>query len=190
MSKTAEAIYKPVVDFLTGNFPYVGELTLFWMAFQAAMKVRTGPNNDGQLHWFHAFVLTTITAFGGGMFNPIWMGGTAAAVSNDLCLGTALAAFFLVNYLPSDLGVHFGKSMPGTFITVMFAQLFRSLGTCKFTTQAFKAFESSPSAYYPIPVLGPIFYGVMLGNMGALVLNGISGYVGKGMPWGFQNGKC
>jgi hypothetical protein len=184
-----ETMYKPVVDFLTGRFPYVAELTLFFMAFQAAMKVRTGPNKDGQLHWFHAFLLSTIMAFGGGMFNPIWMGGTAASVANDLCLGTALAAFYLVNFLPFDRGVHFGRSMPGTFITVAFAQLFRSLGTCKFTTQAFQAFKESPSAYYSIPLLGPIFYGTMLGNMGALVLNGIPGYVAKGMPWGFQNGK-
>lgn len=183
------AVYKPVVDFLIGAFPYSAELTLFWMAFQAAMKVRKGPNKDRKLHWFHAFVLTTIMAFGGGMFNPIWMGAPAASVANDLCLGMALSAFILANYTPFDLGFTFGNSMPGTFVTVVFAQLFRSLGTCKFTTNAFKAFEDSPSAYYSIPVLGPIFYGVMLGNMGPLVLNGIGGYLGgKAMPWGFQNG--
>lgn len=133
MSETIEkeAIYKHVVDFLSGSFPYVAEFTMLGMSFQAAMKVRSGPNKDGQLHWFYAFVLTLVTAFGGGMFNPIWMGGTAASVANDLCVGLALVSFALVNFLPFDLGFQFGKSMPGTILTVVAAQLFRSLGTCK-----------------------------------------------------------
>jgi len=73
---------------------------------------------------------------------------------------------------------------------VSFAQLFRSLGTIKFLTACYEALKESPSAYYPIPVFGPILYGILLGNMGPLVLKGLESHLGNGVPWAVQNGTC
>ena len=176
-----------VVDFLSGNFSYCMELTLFFMAYQGAMVVRSGPNKDGQMHWFHAYVKSILTGLAGGWFGTLWLGLPAAVMANDVAMAAGTMAFVLAN-LPG--GREFGNSLPVAFFTTMFAQLFRALGIVKFVSVGFNQFQSSPSAYYPIPVIGPILYGIMLGNMGGLVLKGIDGYLANGMPWPFQNGAC
>ena len=44
------------------------------------------------------------------------------------------------------------------------------------------------SKFYPIPILGPVLYGALLGNMGSFFINGFHGHLQKGMPFPFQNG--
>lgn len=160
----------------------------FWMAVQGAVNVRRGPNKDKNLHWFHAFCLSVIGGYAGGLFGFIWMGKPTAMLSNDLNVASCILAFVLVNYFPFDMGFKFLDTLPATLVTVSFAQLFRSLGIIKFTTVCFEAFKDSPSAYYPIPVFGPIIYATMLGNMGGFFMKGFEGHIMNGMPWPFQNG--
>ena len=181
-------IYDGVVRFLTGDFPYSAEAIAFWMAIQGAMAVRKGPNKEGKLHWFHAFVLSSLAAFAGGTFNFIWMGQPSGILSNDVFMACAITSFVLVNYTPFDVGFLLLNTLPFSLVTVSFAQLFRSLGTIKFLTACFNHFKGSPSNLYPIPVFGPILYGILLGNMGPLVLKGLEAHIANGVPWPVQNG--
>jgi hypothetical protein len=181
-------VLPPLVAFLTGDFPYSGELMAFWMAIQGAVAVRRGPNKDKNLHWFHAFCLSVIAGYAGGCFGFIWMGKPTAMLANDLNVASCIVAFVLVNCMPFDLGFKFFKTLPVTLVIVSFAQLFRALGIIKFTTVCFEAFKETPSAYYPIPVFGPILYATLLGNMGGFFMKGFEGHIMNGMPWPFQNG--
>jgi hypothetical protein len=110
-------------------------------------------------------------------------------LSNDLSMGSVILAYILVNHLPFDIGLMFCKSLPVTLVTTVFSQLFKALGIMKFVGVCFDAFKENPSAYYPIPVFGPILYAILLGNMAGLVLKGLNGHVENGMPWPVQNGE-
>ena len=187
---SANDVYDGVVRFLTGKFPYCPEAIAFGMAIQGAMAVRKGPNKEGKLHWFHAFVLSALAAFAGGTFNFIWMGQPSGIITNDMFMAVAIIAFVVVNYTPGDIGFTILKTTPFSITIVSFAQLFRSLGTIKFLTACYEKLKDSPSAYYPMPVFGPILYGILLGNMGPLVLKGLEAHVGNGVPWPVQNGSC
>lgn len=176
------------VRYLTGRFPYCPEAIAVGMALQGALAVRRGPNKNGTLHWFHAFVLSTLAAFAGGTLNPIWLGQPSGILTNDVFLAVSIVAFVLVNYTPGDVGFLLFQTTPVYAVIVSLAQLFRSLGTIKFLTACYQALKDSPSAYYPMPVFGPILYGILLGNMGPLVLKGLEAHVGNGVPWAVQNG--
>lgn len=177
-----------LISYLSGDFLYSPELQAFWMAFQGAVAVRSGPNKDRSMHWFHAFLLSVVAAYGGACFTPLWMGSPTSMLFNDLNVAACIAAYVLINYMPFDIGYKIGKSFPVVIVTTTFAQLFRSLGVVKYTTVCYQAFMDSPSAYYPIPVFGPIAYGTLLGNMSGFFLKGFNGYLAYGMPWPFQNG--
>lgn len=183
-----DKFYAGFVDFLTGNFEYSSELQSFWMAFQGVMIVRSGPNKDRQMNWFHAFMLSVICGYGGAMFGFIWMGKPSSMLSNDLNMASCILSFLIVNYLPFDIGYKMGNFIPVALVTTVFAQLFRSLGLVKFVGVAFSEFQSNPSRYYPIPVFGPILYGTLLGNMSSFFQKGFHEYLSTGMPWPFQNG--
>lgn len=147
-----------------------------------------GPNKDKKLHWFHAFMLSVIAGYAGGCFGLIWMGKPTPMLSNDLNVASCILAFVLVNYMPFDLGFKICNTLPFKLVTVSFAQLFRALGIVKFVTVCFEAFKDTPSAYYPIPVFGPILYATLLGNMGGFFMKGFEGHIANGMPWAVQNG--
>lgn len=181
-------VWEMLVSYLSGDFLCSPELQSFWMALQGAIAVRSGPNKDRSMHWFHAFLLSVIAGYGGACFTPLWMGGATSMLSNDLNLASCIMAYILANYTPFDIGYKLGTSIPIVIVTTMFAQLFRSLGVVKFTSVCHNAFKDSPSAYYPIPVFGPIAYGTLLGNMSGFFLKGFHGYLENGMPWPFQNG--
>jgi len=173
--------------YLCGTSAYHAEMRTFGQALQGAMAVRKGPNKDGKMHWFHAFALTTILAFGGGWFTGLWLGKPTSMISSgDVNVTLAMIAFIIVNYTPFDIGYKTACSLPGTFVITSFAQMFKSMGTIGFISVA--ANELNPSKYYPTPIIGPILYGALLGNMGGLFRNGFDGYLVNGMPWPFQNG--
>ncbi len=177
-----------LVDFLTGSFPYASELQALGMALQGAVAVRSGLNKDGKMHWFHAFALTTVVAFGGGWLGFMLMGKPTSMISGgDVNVTACIIAFLTVNYTPFDIGFQVLNSLPVKIVVTAFAQLFRSSGMIRFINTANS--EIQPSPYYPIPVLGPIVYGTMLGNMSGFMLKGLDGYLQGGMPWPFQNGK-
>jgi hypothetical protein len=184
----ATMIMDGAVRFLTGNFPYSGELQCIWMAIQGCVAVRMGPNKNGNLHWFHAFALSVMMGYAGASFGFLWMAKPSGMLANDLNMASCIIAFLLINYTPFDIGYKICASLPGTIVTVSFAQLFRSLGIAKFATVCFEAFKDTPSAYYPIPVFGPIIYATLLGNMGGFFLKGFEGHLSNGIPWPVQNG--
>lgn len=176
------------VAFLTGDFPGSAEFQNLGMAIQGAMNVRKGPNREKKLHWFHAFMLSVVAGFAGGIFTFIWMGMPSSILSNDLGMGSCIIAFAFVNFIPFDLGYFCFNALPISLLITSSAQLFRSLSLVKFVKTCFLAFRDSPSDYYPIPVFGPIIYGTLLGNMGALFMKGFEYHVGNGVPWMVQNG--
>mmetsp|Transcript_13186 Transcript_13186/g.18376 ORF Transcript_13186/g.18376 Transcript_13186/m.18376 type:complete len:309 (-) Transcript_13186:94-1020(-) len=177
-----------IVSFLTANFDLAPEMQSFWMAFQGAMAVRNGPNKKNELGWFHAFLLSALSSYGGAMFAFLWMGKPTSMLTNDLNAAACIIAFVLANYTPFDIGYKLGNSLPIVLVTTCFAQLFRSQGVIKFSSGAFEALKDSPSAYYPIPVVGPILNATLLGNMTGFFFKGFNDYVKNGMPWPFQNG--
>jgi len=151
--------FQTVLDFLVGRSPYSAEQQAFWMAVQGSMAVRQGPNSDLRMHWFHALTLSVIVGFGGGWLGFVWMGLPSSMLSNDLNAAGCLLAFVLVNYVP--LGFSLLNLLPLRVLTVSFAQLFRAMGLIKFVNVCFETFKDTPSAYYPIPVFGPILYGTV-----------------------------
>lgn len=178
-----------LVNFLTGNFPFSGELQSFWMAIQGCMAIRAlQESQQRKLHWFHAFTLSVIAGYAGGWFGFFLMAKPSAMFANDLNMGSCILAFVLVNYTPFDLGYTLCRTLPVTVITTSFAQLFRSVAIPKFVHVCFETFRSNPSPYYPIPVFGPIMYATLLGNMGGFLTKGLEGHVKDGMPWPVQNG--
>lgn len=151
-----------VVRYLTGDFAFSPELQAFWMALQGAIAVRSGPNKDRSMHWFHAFLTSVLAGYGGACFTPLWMGQPTSMLFNDLNLAACITAYIIVNCIPFDLGYKLGTTIPVVIVTTTFAQLFRSLGVVKYTSICYNAFKDSPSAYYPIPIFGPIAYGTLL----------------------------
>jgi len=176
-----------IIAFLSGSSPYHAELRTFGQACIGAMAVRGGANKNKDMNWFHAYALTTIAAFGGGWFAFVWMGKPTSLITNgDVTLTLTAIAFVLMTYTPMDIGYMFGKLLPVKIVLNSWAQLFRGLGMIGFINAC--AAEVAPSKYYPTPVLGPVLYGTLLGNMGAFFLKGFHNHLEKDIPWPFQNG--
>mmetsp|Transcript_30582 Transcript_30582/g.72146 ORF Transcript_30582/g.72146 Transcript_30582/m.72146 type:complete len:302 (-) Transcript_30582:181-1086(-) len=176
-----------IIDFLSGASPYHAELRTFGQAFMGALAVRNGANKNKDMNWFHAFALSTIAAFGGGWFGFIWMGKPTSLITNgDVTLTLTAIAFAMLTYTPMDIGYRFGTMLPVKILFNSWAQLFRGLGMIGFINAC--AVEVSASKYYPTPILGPVVYGTLLGNMGAFFLKGFHQHLEKDIPWAFQNG--
>jgi len=176
-----------IVAFLSGSLPYHAELRTFGQAYMGALTVRSGANKTKDMNWFHAFALTTICAFGGGWFGFIWMGKPTSLITNgDVTLTLTAIAFVLLTYTPMDIGYKFGRLFPVKILLNSWAQLFRGLGMIGFINAC--AVEVASSKYYPTPILGPVVYGALLGNMGAFFLKGFHNHLEKDIPWAFQNG--
>jgi hypothetical protein len=116
------------------------------------------------------------------------MGKPTPMITNgDVNVIACLIAYTIVNYTPGDVGYKLVNFLPVVLVVTSFGQLFRSLGMMRFITTAFN--EVSPSPYYPIPVIGPVLYGSLLGNWGGFFLKGFHGHLENGIPWAFQNGE-
>jgi hypothetical protein len=150
-----------IVAYLTGTSSFSAENQSFWMAVQGAMAVRKGPNSEKKLNWFHAFTLSVLIGYAGGLMGFVWMGKPSAMLSNDLNMASCIVAFVLVNHTPLDIGFQLFDTLPLSIVTVSFAQLFRATGLTKFVRVCFDEFKDNPSRYYPIPVFGPIIYGTV-----------------------------
>jgi len=176
------------ISFLTANFAYAPEFQNIFMAVQGAMNVRNGPNKNGKMKWFHAFIQGVVMAYAGGLMAPLWMGRSTPMLANDLCFGSCIIAFVLVNCIPFDIGYKVLSLFPLRVLTIMGAQLFRNRGVVAFVNIAYQAFKDSPSKYYPTPVFGPILNACILGNMGSFFFKGFHGHLQDGMPFAVQNG--
>lgn len=100
-----------LVNLLTMNFPYATETVCVMMAIQGSMGVRNTVNQKRQMHWFHSFLRSTLTAFAGASFTNIFMGRPTAMFSNDIFFGSCILGYGIVNWLPMDLGFHFFVSV-------------------------------------------------------------------------------
>lgn len=176
------------ISFLTAQFAYAAEFQNIFMAIQGAMAVRNGPNKDGKMAWFHAFCQGVVISYAGGLLTPFWMGRPTPMLANDLCFGSCIIAYLLVNCIPFDLGYQVLSLFPLKALTIMGAQLFRNRGLVSFVNIAYNAFKENPSKYYPTPIFGPILNGIILGNMGSFFWNGFHGHLKNGMPFVVQNG--
>jgi len=175
-----------IIAVLSGASPYHAELRTFGQAFMGALAVRGGANKNKDMHWFHAYALTIVTAFGGGFFAFLWMGKpTSLITGGDVTLTLTAIAFAFITYLPLNMGYSIGKTLPVKIVMNTWSVFFKGLGMIGFINAA--AAEVSASKYYPTPVLGPVLYGALLGNMGAFFAKGFHGHLEKGMPWPFQN---
>jgi len=178
----------PAIQFLKAGFPYAGELVTLCMAIEGAMKVRTGPNKKNNLNWFHALSKSMMASFAGAIFTKMFMGMPTSLFANDLAFGSALVAFAVVNYFPFDLGYKVLSTFPAKLTYTVFSHLFRASAVMLFSDLAYNVFKAKPSAYYPIPVFGPILFPSVLGNMGGFFANGFDGHLQNGMPFAFQIG--
>ncbi|KAL7462072.1 hypothetical protein ACHAXS_002476 [Conticribra weissflogii] len=176
----------PVVSLVTMDFPYATETVCFFMAVQGSMTVRNGPNKNKSMHWFHALSKSITAGYSGALFTNMFMGRPTAMISNDIFFGACLLGFFVVNCLPADVGYLFFRSFVGELLHTVFSQVFRISGVVGFSDAAFRAFQETPSPYYPVPVFGPILFPALLGNMGGFFASGFDGYLEGGMPWLFQ----
>jgi len=187
-TSTSTTMLNPLVLFLTMDFPYATETVCIFMAIQGSMSVRNGPNKNGQMHWFHSFLRSTLTAYAGASFTNIFMGKPTAMFANDVFFGSCIIGYGIVNWLPKDIGYHFFNTSVGTLLHTVFSQVFRVGGVCGFSDAAMVMFKDAPSIYYPTPIFGPILFPTLLGNIGGFVWNGFDDYLSKGMPWLFQQG--
>jgi hypothetical protein len=180
-----------IMHFLKADFRYAEELQALAVSIQGAMLIRTTQNKDRKMSLFRAFKYSLMAGYAGVCFGFLWFGTAGSILSNDVHMATAILAFSFVNYTPRDLGFKLCKTLPVKFITVLLAQLFRSIGLCQYVMAAFKIYKKHPpSGYYPIPVFGPILYGALSGNMFGLFSKGLEGSLAKGeVPLSFQNGK-
>ena len=119
------------------------------------------------------------------------MARPTAMLSNDIFFGSCILGFAMVNYVP------YGYSLCNTFpilaIINILSQVFRISGIINYSDVAYHAFKDAPSAYYPMPIFGPIIFPTLLGNMGGFIWYGIDGYLaqgGGGIPWLFQQGMA
>jgi hypothetical protein len=176
-----------IVNILTGASPFHAELRTFGQAFQGAMTVRNGPNQTKSMNWFYAYCCTLLAAFAGGLFGFMWMGKpTSLITGGDVTLTLTAIAFVLATYTPMDLGYKFGNNLAVKIVTTVWAQLFKVMGMIAFINTA--TAEVSASRYYPTPILGPVLYGTLLGNMGGFFSKGFDGHLEKGAPFPIQNG--
>jgi hypothetical protein len=178
----------PLFHLVTMDFPYATETVCIFMSIQGSMAVRNGPNKSNAMHWFHAFVRSTLTAYAGATFTNIFMGRPTAMLANDVFFASCIIGYGIVNWLPYNVGYHFFNTILGVALHTIFSQIFRVSGIIGFSDAAYSAFKENPSAYYPIPVFGPILFPATLGNMGGFLWNGFDGYLEGGMPWLFQQG--
>ena len=130
------------------------------------MAVRNGLNKTQNLNPFHAFVLSTLAGFGGGWMGFVWLGKPSSMIISDVGLACSIVAFVMVN---SPLHAILCW-LPCKVAYTALAQLFRAFGMIGFISAAFK--EASASSLYPIPLLGPVVYGTLLGNMGLFLSKG------------------
>jgi Na+/H+ antiporter NhaD/arsenite permease-like protein len=186
----ADVFFSYAVHFLTADYPYASELQAFFQAYAGHLMVRRVHNNERQMNWFHAFMLGAVSSMGGGTFAPLLMGRPTFVLANELTVPILVVSYLLAYQTPFDIGYKFGNTLLFRIISTPFTSMFKTSGTVGFSTSAFYAFQDNESKLYSIPVVAPILYPTLLGNMGAFFVKGFNGHLKNGMPWAFQNGMC
>lgn len=124
-----------------------------------------------------------MTAYGGGLIAPCLVGKPSTAVANDLCLPIALVVWYLVHYTPGIYDLVSGPTVKAMWSTLL--GLYRTHTVCNMVKVA--ATTLTPGPYYPIPFVGPILVGTVLG-CGGLFLPADKGLssIFNGTPWPIQ----
>jgi hypothetical protein len=135
-----------------------------------------------KLYWFHSLVFSVITTFGGGFIAPMLMGKPAQALNNDVIIFCCIASWFVVHYCR---GHEWLQYLPIKMFWMCFLGIFRSNAVTNIVATANSIFAKS--AYYPIPIFGPIITGTVLGGMGQFLPfdKGLVA-ISKGTPWNIQ----
>ena len=209
-----------ILSYLTGKSWYSSELQSLGMALQANLIVLSrwyDPNGNDDTEkkqkkdtstkhvWFYRFVQSVLIGYSGGIFGTIFLGKPCPFLLNDIHMACCLLAFLLIQILlpfllrqsNHHIILQYGIVVPIQMVSTAYAQLFRTMGLLKFITVCHLELTTQPmyhtiaTKYYDIPIVGPILYGTLLGNMGGFIAQGVEHYTsGNGMmPYPFQNGN-
>mmetsp|Transcript_43569 Transcript_43569/g.102393 ORF Transcript_43569/g.102393 Transcript_43569/m.102393 type:complete len:315 (-) Transcript_43569:31-975(-) len=139
-------------------------LSIFGRALAGSYAVRKAKPN---ISLFHSYVLSVLTAFGGGVLGGMLCGDPPIPCANDMPIFASLVAWWAINFFPADLfcafyastlGQMFGKTIDGM---ARYRQIFNQLH------KAASKFKRTP--YYPNPVAGPLIIGTISACGGAFM---------------------
>lgn len=150
-------------------------------SINGAVVSYAGFNGERQ-YWLFSLMTVAFTAYGGGVFAPIFIGRPSLPFGNDLVPLSILCAWYAVyNTRLQGLLV----SLPVRAVWTALLGLFRLYSVTNMVTLAMNTLPTSP--YYPIPLFGPIFCGTMVGCMGMfLPLSKGLMPIQKLTPWNIQ----
>ena len=118
-------------------------------------------NVGNSLYWVHELVLVVICTFGGGLVAPLLLGKPALVLNNDLIIFFCILWWYCVFYLKGHVWLNY---TPVKTVWLLFVGLFRTTAVTNIVTTATGVL--APTAYYPLPVFGPIIAGTALGSVG------------------------
>ncbi len=134
------------------------------------------------LYWLHSLVLVVLVSYGGGAIAPILIGKPSVILANDVIIPSCIICWYSVHYL----GLYPILSwMPIKIIWTIILGLFRTNTVCNIVKTA--STTLIPGPYYPIPLVGPILAGTLLGSLGSFfpLDQGLS-CIMRGTPWPMQ----
>lgn len=105
--------------------------------------------------------MSYLSAFGGGTVAPVLIGRPSFVLNNDFAIFACICVWYVVNHLNGT--VLFNHPAVKMFWLLMLA-IFRTNAATNMVTVASGIF--APTKYYPIPILGPIVAGTLLGCLG------------------------
>lgn len=163
------------------QYPFSRELAIASNSINGTMAVYASLAGQ-RLYWLHELVLVIICTFGGGFMAPILLGRPAMVLNNDLIVFFCTVAWYLIFYLKGNVWLNYP---PVKAIWLTFVGLFRTLVVPNIVTIAHTVLQ--PSAYYPIPLFGPIIAGAVLGSAGSFFPfdKGLIA-IKNGTPWQMQ----
>jgi hypothetical protein len=139
-------------------------------------------NAGNNLYWLHELVLVVICTFGGGLIAPLLLGKPSMVLNNDLIPFFCVIWWYCVFYLRGNIWLNYP---PVKTIWLFFVGLFRTTAVTNIVTTANATLTAS--AYYPIPVFGPIIAGTALGSVGMfLPFDKGLGAIKNNSPWTMQ----
>lgn len=175
--------FQAYCDFVLGKFPHFTAYIVGGNALNAALRVWEAQECGSKpLYWLHSFVLVVLTGFGGGAVAPVLLGKPSVPLANDLVIPFCFVVWMLVHVFKLYPVLNW---QPVKLLYSIYVGLFRTHTVCNIVAVA--AATLAPGPYYPIPLVGPILAGTILGSIGAF-LPGDKGLtpIASGTPWPMQ----
>lgn len=126
------------------------------LSAHSALKAQPQP-----VYWLYSLVMSYLSAFGGGTVAPVLIGRPSFVLNNDFNIFACVCVWYIVNHLNGT--VLFNHPALKVVWLLMLA-IFRANAATNMVTVASGIF--APTKYYPIPILGPIVVGTLLGCLG------------------------